>query len=79
MSCCGGKRAESANVPASRMGEPTVSAPRVRRLEYLGQSPIQVRGASSGRSYQFSPQRRVRDVAPSDALTLLRTGYFRPA
>jgi hypothetical protein len=38
---------------------------------------IQIRGASSGRSYAFSPHARVQWVDTADSRALLRSRFFR--
>lgn len=46
-------------------------------LRYLAQSPVLVRGPSSGKEYRFSAAQPVQRVARSDSAALLRTGHFR--
>ena len=45
-----------------------------RQRRYLRNSPIRVRGAGSGRSYDFSPSRQTQLVDRRDLPGLLRTG-----
>jgi hypothetical protein len=49
------------------------------RLRYLEKSPIRVRGAASGREYDFSAGNPVRQVDARDAEALLRTRFFASA
>jgi hypothetical protein len=46
-------------------------------LRYTGKSSIVVRGPATGKQYQFSAGEPIRAVSISDAVVLLRTGYFR--
>jgi hypothetical protein len=46
-------------------------------LKYVEDSPILVRGSSTGRHYQFSGVSPVQEVDVRDAVAMLRTGYFR--
>ena len=46
-------------------------------LKYVEDSPILVRGSSTGRHYQFSGVSPVQEVDARDAMAMLRTGYFR--
>ena len=48
-------------------------------VRYLRTSPIRVRGAGSGRSYDFSASRQTQPVDRRDLPGLLRTGFFRQA
>jgi hypothetical protein len=46
-------------------------------VQYLEHSPIRVRGAVSGRHYDFSSSRPAQSVDRRDVPGLLRTGFFR--
>lgn len=46
-------------------------------LRYLARSPVQVRGPSTGRMYQFSAAQPVQRVARVDSAALLHSGHFR--
>jgi hypothetical protein len=46
-------------------------------VRYFGQAPMHVRGAATGRVYQFSPMQPVQAVDPRDAQALLATRNFR--
>jgi len=48
-------------------------------LFYSGQAPFHLRGAYTGRSYQFSPLQPVQSVDPRDAPSLLKSEHFRLA
>jgi len=89
MSCCGKGRANlRARTAAARPQRPVSVAPPppAQRpappaddelaIEYAGPGPVLVRGASSGRTYAFSPARRVRNVAAADAAQLLLAAAF---
>lgn len=73
MSCCGQSRM-SAIDPLATGIQP---APRRVRIVYHGNNSLQVRGTYSGRSYAFSPSRRVQLVDAADSRVFLRTRYFR--
>ncbi len=89
MSCCGkgraNLRARTAAVrpqrPVSVAPPPPVQPPAPPAdgelaIEYAGLGPVLVRGSTSGRTYAFSPARRVRNVAIADAEQLLLTAAF---
>jgi hypothetical protein len=46
-------------------------------LFYPGRHSVQVRGASTGRSYQFTPVTPIQTVDQRDAVSLLQTKFFR--
>jgi hypothetical protein len=46
-------------------------------LRYMGDQPFKVRGESSGRDYEFTPQSAVQFVDTRDVARLMRTGRFR--
>jgi hypothetical protein len=92
MSCCGqGRAALRARAAATRPSRPdptpVAPAPVPQPDEpppaegeitviYLGTAPLLVRGLSSGRTYTFSPARRVRHVPPDDGAALLLDALF---
>jgi hypothetical protein len=47
------------------------------RLENVRRESLRVRGASTGRTYIFTPGDPVQAVHPRDAAVLLRSGHFR--
>jgi hypothetical protein len=47
------------------------------RLRYLQQSPVLVRGASTGLFYHFSAEQAEAVVDAGDAPALERTGFFQ--
>ncbi|MEO7050762.1 MAG: hypothetical protein ABI128_03780 [Rhodanobacter sp.] len=46
-------------------------------VRYIGAAPIVVRGAASGRTYQFTAGRSVQPVDARDVAGLLKKGIFR--
>jgi hypothetical protein len=50
-----------------------------RRLRYLRDSPLSLRGPFSGRVYAVDANARVIDADARDAEPLLRTALFEPA
>ena len=80
--CCGKARAAlRANVQgsAARLARPTSVGPHDHpRLENVRRESLRVRGATTGRTYVFTPAEPVQTVHPADADTLLRSGHFRP-
>lgn len=91
MTCCGqgrtALRASQAAAPkpsgarlaAARSGHAFIAAlpNAVALVRYLGAAPIVVRGAVSGRAYQFSTGRTVQPVDARDVAGLLKKGIFR--
>ncbi len=71
--CCGQKRRALADGAMSQPAQPPMVG-----LLYLEHSPLQIRGAVTGRLYYFSGSRRAQDVDPRDVSALLRTRLFRP-
>jgi len=87
MPCCGQKRAALRTTRAPATG-PVAARPLPPRpavaaahadvpIEYVEQPRIQVRGAVTGRVYQFSHRERIQLVDARDAAGLLGTSYFR--
>jgi hypothetical protein len=77
MPCCGQKQTEW-NAPSRFASErDAVTAQGAVTLRYVEDSPILVRGSSTGRHYQFSGASPVQEVDARDAVAILRTGYFR--
>lgn len=68
-----------AGVSFVRVAAPAQALSTPVSLRYLRTSPIRVRGAGSGRSYEFSPSRQTQPVDRRDLPGLLRTGFFRQA
>jgi len=91
MGCCGEKRAtlRARMTVTQTLREPAVDAGPAPRLEpqrpddvaveYLGESPVVVRGGASGRVYTFSPSRRDGSVSAPDATELTDNALFRRA
>lgn len=68
-----------AGVSFVRVAAPAQALSTPVNLRYLRTSPIRVRGAGSGRSYEFSASRQTQPVDRRDLPGLLRTGFFRQA
>ncbi len=49
----------------------------VVNLYYFGRTPVQVRGAITGQTYQFSRVSPVQPVDPRDVFSVLQTRLFR--
>jgi hypothetical protein len=60
-------------------GTDDTTDPAALNLRYSGQRPVKIRGAITGRSYQFSPQEPVQPVELKDAVFLLAGRSFRIA
>ena len=76
MSCCGQKRdAVRAQVRAPQrvMADPD---PTTVRLQYRHRSPITVRGAKTGKRYEFLGGGAMQTVDRQDAEALIATGMF---
>lgn len=69
MGCCGTKR------QAYRAW----LSPRPVRLRFLGTGTIELKGATTGKSYVVSKETREIDVDPRDASGLLQGGRFNRA
>jgi hypothetical protein len=52
--------------------------PSTAEVAYGRRSFVRVRGAATGRVYEFSGTRAVQTVAAADVAGLVRTGLFRP-
>lgn len=76
MSCCGQSRM-NATIPPRTSGVEPVS--RNVRIAYLGNNSLNVRGTFTGRTYGFSPVRRVLLVDANDSRAMLRSRFFRRA
>ena len=80
--CCGKARAAlRANVGGSSapLARPTSVGPHDEpRLANVRGETLRVRGATTGRTYVFTPAEPVQAVHPADADILLRSGHFRP-
>ena len=80
--CCGKARAAlRANVGGSSapLARPTSVGPHDEpRLQNVRGETLRVRGATTGRTYVFTPAEPVQTVHPADADILLRSGHFRP-
>jgi hypothetical protein len=66
--------------PATGRQPPTAkaaSAYAAVTLKYLENSPIRVRGAATGREYEFSGVQPVQSVDAWDAEALLQTRFFQ--
>ena len=63
-------------VPAVQLPQP-VPLRGVLQLEYLETSRILVSGPATGRQYEFSQSQRLQNVDARDAVSLLRSGFFR--
>jgi hypothetical protein len=74
-----GPHVSAARVPvaAPRIFAPPQALSTPVGLHYLRNSPIRVRGAVSGRHYDFSSSRPAQSVDRRDLAGLLRTGFFR--
>jgi len=68
-----------AGVSFVRVAAPPQALSTPVSLRYLRNSPIRVRGAATGRSYDFSASRQTQPVDRRDLPGLLRTGFFRQA
>lgn len=92
MTCCGQGRATlrasqttTPKLPGARpaaaagFGRAIVAATQkpVAMVRYIGAAPIVVRGAASGRTYQFTAGRSVQPVDARDVAGLLKKGIFR--
>jgi hypothetical protein len=69
MSCCGKKR------QAYR----AFLVPRPVRLRFVGDGTVEIKGATTGKSYVASRNAREIDVDPRDASGLLQGGRFNRA
>ena len=58
---------------------PTETARDPKRLRYLGQTALSLRGPFSGRVYNLAAAESELAVDPSDLQALLRTGLFETA
>jgi hypothetical protein len=74
-----GPRVSAARVPVApaRFYAPPQALSTPVSVHYLKSSPIRVRGAVSGRHYDFSSSRPAQSVDRRDLPGLLRTGFFR--
>ena len=74
-----GPSVSAARVPvaAPRTFAPPQALSTPVSVHYLRNSPIRVRGAVSGRHYDFSSARPAQAVDRRDLAGLLRTGFFR--
>jgi hypothetical protein len=87
MSCCSQRRhAVPAATQLRAATRASTSAPprpvhgaATRRLRYLGDSPLSLRGPFSGRVYEVDAMTRFIEAEPRDAEPLLRTTLFEPA
>jgi hypothetical protein len=61
----------------SRISAPSQALATPVSLHYLRNSPIRVRGAASGRYYDFSSHRPTQPIDRRDLPGLLGTGFFR--
>lgn len=92
MTCCGQGRANLRASQAATPKLPGVRPPAVTgfgraivaaaqkpvaMVRYIGAAPIVVRGAASGRTYQFAAARSVQPVDARDVAGLLKKGIFR--
>lgn len=76
--CCGQKRSMIKGAP-TLAAAPLVARQAMSNIRYIEQAPIQVRGAATGRAYQFSGAHPVAQVTPADAPSLMRLRFFRHA
>ncbi len=67
--CCGEKRNE--------MKAEGNSDSNAVKLLYRGQFSVQIRGAVTGKSYQFPKSSPIQFVDPRDAASLMQTRMFR--
>jgi len=75
MGCCGQGRA-ALRAGAIRNSSPSVvGTPAATVLRYLGGKQVRIRGAVSGRLYEFIGGERTA-VEPRDVPTMVRTGLF---
>jgi hypothetical protein len=65
--------------PRTADGQPAVAGIATVTLRYLGNSPLCVHGAVTGRAYAFSAGQPVQAVAAPDAPALLASRLFRRA
>jgi len=83
MSCCSQRRhaVPSTTQLRATAGVSTPPSPdaAARRLRYLGDAPLSLRGPFSGRVYEVDAKTRVIDVDVLDAEPLVRTTLFEPA
>jgi hypothetical protein len=83
MGCCGHKRAAlfQGNVDGDAKPGEAGAAGRSAdvRVALTRRRELVVRGPVTGRSYTFHEGATVQPVDPSDAPSLIMTGYFRPA
>lgn len=82
MPCCGQKQTEwkpkDWSTPSRSTSEHSATTGQgAVTLKYVEDSPILVRGSTTGRHYQFSGVSPVQEVDARDAVAILRTGYFR--
>lgn len=62
---------------SGRIAAPALALVTPVTVRYLKNSPVRVRGAVSGRQYDFSSSRPAQQVDRRDLSGLLRTGFFR--
>ena len=67
--CCGEKR--------SAMKADGSSDINAVKLLYCGKYSVQIRGAVTGRSYQFPKSSPIQQVDPRDAASMMQTRMFR--
>ena len=67
--CCGQNR--------SKLKSDGVPDPNAVKLLFRGRAPIQVRGAFTGKLYQFPRPNAVLAVDPRDATLMVQTRLFR--
>jgi hypothetical protein len=77
MGCCGQGRAalRAAGTPGGRGRSISRQPPTASALRYLGGRHVRIRGAVSGRLYEFTGGTRTA-VDASDAPAMVRTGLF---
>ena len=81
--CCGQKRAGMRRaVNSSTQGSPAAPVANGKpmittALRYTENSSVKVKGPATGREYEFSPSRPMRNVDPRDARLLVRSRFFR--
>jgi hypothetical protein len=76
MSCCGQKRAALVQGPATGRLEQPAPGPSVE-ITFTRNTAVLIRGPVTGRHYQFHEGADSRQVDPSDAAALVKTGYFQ--
>jgi hypothetical protein len=79
MGCCGqGRAALRAQTASARAHPAPQELPRTRAtavIRYAGSGRVRVRGAASGRVYEFARGEKA-EVAAADIPTMVRTGLF---